>query len=97
MAIEFEENKKSGNWMTIGIVAFLVIVLLLGSYYLFFTSPELIDVVVPSGFEQLGQISQVKFDPKKTIDSSAFKGLKDYSAPISIPAAGRANPFKPFQ
>ncbi len=94
MAIVVEEEKK-GSWITIITVAVILVIVFTGGYYLFFKNPELIEVVAPDRLQQLNQLSQAKFDPAAVIDSPLFKALRDYTAPLVLPQAGRANPFQP--
>lgn len=95
MSIILEEERPQTNWF--GIIGAIVVVAIvfIGSYYLFFKKPELIDVVVPSGLEHLNQLSQITaLDPQAVVNSSNFKMLRDFTTPLALPAAGRANPFR---
>ncbi|MFH1161899.1 MAG: hypothetical protein V1696_01300 [Candidatus Jorgensenbacteria bacterium] len=94
MAIVVEEEKKT-NWVTVITVVVILAVVFIGGYYLFFQNPGLIEVVVPDRLQQLNELSQAKFDPNAVLDSPVFKALRDYSTPLVLPQAGRANPFQP--
>jgi flagellar basal body-associated protein FliL len=94
MAIVVEEEKKT-NWVTIITVVVVLAIVFVGGYYLFFKNPELIEVVAPDRLQQLNQLSQAKFDPSAVVDSPAFKALRDYTSPLVLPSAGRADPFQP--
>jgi hypothetical protein len=95
MAIILEEEKKTTNWVgIIGIVAVLM-VLSIGSYYLFFKKPELIEVIVPDRLRELNELSTTRFDPKVVVDSPTFRVLRDYALPLPAALKGREDPFRP--
>ena len=96
MAIVVEEEKRETNWVAILTAAIVIVVLFAGSYFLFFKKPELIEIVVPKRLEDLSKISKVTFDPQLVIDAPAFKLLKQYDVPTTLPTPGRNNPFRPF-
>lgn len=95
MAIIVEEEKKGTSWITILSIVVVLLIVFLGGYYLFFKKPELIEVVVPEPLQVLGRLSQAKFEPQEVVDSPTFKALRDYATPLTLPAAGRADPFRP--
>lgn len=101
MAILMEDEKKPINW--IGIISGLVIVagVFFGGYYLFFKSPDSIEVVIPGKLQDLNNLSQITFDPKTVLDSTSgeraakiFKILTDHTTPFYVPAPGKDNPFR---
>jgi hypothetical protein len=95
MSIVLEEEQVQKNWFGIITVIVVVAIVFIGSYYLFFKKPELIDVVLPSGLENLNQLSQITaLDPQAVVNSSNFKMLRDFTSPLVLPAAGRSNPFR---
>ncbi len=96
MAIELEPERQGTNWMAIVTVAVIVIVLFVGSYYLFFKQPQLIEVVAPQSLQTLGDLSKVSFDPSAVVNDPTFKLLRQYGSPISPVTPGRSNPFQPF-
>ncbi len=96
MAIVVEEEQQSRNWPLIISSIVVIVALFFGAYYLFFKKPELIDVVIPGELQNLTRLSAAKFDPKSVVDSPVFKTLRDYSTPITVPSAGKDNPFLPF-
>ena len=103
MAIIVEEERKPTNWIGIASAAVVVIVLFVGSYYLFFKRPEFIEVVLPGSLQNLTQLSQLSFDPRSIVDPSTgeksakiFRALRQYGADIEAPTPGRSNPFRPF-
>ncbi len=95
MAIVVEERSPT-NWA--GILLALVVIALLfgGGYFLFFKKPQLIEVVLPPELVSLRPLTEAPFDPQEVISSPNFKALKDYSGELTLPFAGRDNPFKPF-
>ncbi|MFA6365322.1 MAG: hypothetical protein WCW78_02890 [Candidatus Paceibacterota bacterium] len=98
MAIVLEEEKKKTNWMGIISAIIFIAIIFFGGYYLFFTKPELLaDIGAPQRLQDLSQLTKLsKFDPKTVIDSPNFKMLRDYSSALTLPQAGRDNPFQPL-
>ncbi len=96
MAIVVEDEKKQLNWVAILSTLFIIIVVFVGSYFLFFTKPELIEVVIPGELKSLGDISAINFDAKGVVESSIFKLLRRGEDAPTPPSAGKNNPFKPF-
>lgn len=95
MAIVVEE-KSTINWVAILSVIVVILLLFGGGYYLFFKKPQLIEVVLPANLDPLNQISQITIEPEEVIQSASFKNLRSFSTDLTIPPAGRSNPFRPF-
>lgn len=96
MAIQIEDEKKQLNWVAILSTLFIIIVVFVGSYFLFFTKPELIEIVVPGELKSIGDISTINFDAKEVVESPIFKLLRKVEEPPTPPTPGKNNPFKPF-
>ncbi len=96
MAITVEEEKKPVNWIAITITIVLVGVIFLGSYFIFFKKPEIIEIVVPGSLRELNELSKIDFDPSNVINAPTFKILRQFSAVVTSTTPGRSNPFKPF-
>ena len=96
MAIVLEEEKRPTNWVAILSVVIIVVVLFVGSYFLFFKKPELIEIVVPKSLQDIGTLSKLSFDPSSVINSPVLKLLRQYGTNISQVTPGRSNPFRPF-
>lgn len=96
MAITLEQERKPINWLSVLLTLIIVAVLFGGAYVLFFKKPELVEVVVPSKFENIQEISRLTFNPQELLTSPEFKLLKQYGGKISPPAPGRSNPFQPY-
>jgi hypothetical protein len=97
MAIVFEQERKPVNWFAIFSILFIVIFVIVGAYFLFFTESPRIDLVLPPALEQADQISDLEFiDPQPILTSSAYKSLRVYVGPPAIGSLGRANPFLQF-
>ena len=96
MAIIIEQEKKSVNWF--GIITAIVIigVLFAGAYFVLFTKPELIEIVVPGKVSDLSQLSQLSFNPEELLNSPQFKVLRQFDTDVTIPQPGRSNPFQPY-
>ncbi len=97
MAIIFEQQKKTINWVPLVVTAFLLAFVSAAVYYLFFAPSPRIEIVLPPALERAQQISTVTFiDPKEVIQSEPFKKLRSY-VPAPMPAQlGRPNPFLPL-
>lgn len=95
MAILVEE-KKSVNIIGILTVLVIIVVIFVGGYYLFFKRPDAIEIILPSGLENINELSQIQFNPGDVVESTSFKLLRDYTTPLTTPVAGRENPFAPF-
>ncbi len=95
MAIIVEEEKRKTNWTVVGTVAVVLAIVFVGGYYLFFKNPELIEMAAPDNLQRLNELSQAKFEPNAVVDSPAFKALRDFTSSLTLPPAGRANPFQP--
>lgn len=95
MAILVEE-KRPVNIMGILTVLIILVVVFVGGYYIFFKRPEAIEVILPSGLENINELSQIQFNPSEVVDGATFKLLRDYTTPLTTPVAGRENPFAPF-
>lgn len=96
MAILVQEERKKTNWVGIISIIFIIAFLFAVGYYIFFKNPGVVDQVVSPNLASVSQLSQTKINPKDVVDLPAFKILTDFSAPLTLPQAGRGNPFKPF-
>ncbi|MEK7464755.1 MAG: hypothetical protein AAB617_03180 [Patescibacteria group bacterium] len=96
MAIIVEQEKKSVNWVAVISTTIIIAVLFLGSYFVFFKKPELIEVVAPSSLESLSNISKLSFDAESVLGSPTFKLLRQYELQVAPGTPGRSNPFRPF-
>ncbi len=88
-----EENQSGGNWGSIILWGMVAVILVTAVYYIFFKRPDLVEVATPQNFQNTVQLSKIKLDPNEVINSSQFKSLQTYAAPLSPSASGRANPF----
>lgn len=96
MAISIEQEKKKVKWLNIIGAIIIVGAIFIGSYFLFFRKPELIEVVVPGQFQDLSKLSQVKFNPQELLSSPKFKILRQFQVKTQPETPGRSNPFQPF-
>ncbi|MGC9046635.1 MAG: hypothetical protein ACP5IC_00740 [Minisyncoccia bacterium] len=97
MAIEFETEKKASGLF--GIVATFVVfaIILIIVYILFFKKPEILsNITAPQQLSTVNSIAQIKQDPSSIINSPVFMSLHNYASNLTMPTAGRANPFQPF-
>lgn len=97
MAIVIEQEQKPTNWVAIISATVFVVIIFVGSYYLFFSKPELLsEIGTPPRLQELNQLTKLqKFDPATVVNAPGFTRLKDYSAPLVLPQTGRENPFRP--
>ena len=103
MAIVLEDEKKGVSLVTVLSIIVVVGIVFFGAYYLFFTKPELIEVVVPQSLQNVQGISHLTFDPKTAFDSDSgekssqvFRTLRKFGEALPLPTPGRTNPFKAF-
>jgi len=96
MAILIEEEKKSINWVSIIAVGIIILLVFIGAYYVFFKDPGVIDQIVPRDLQNVSQLTKTNIDPTEVVNLPTFKLLQDFAAPLSLPSAGRDDPFKPF-
>lgn len=98
MAIVIEEERRPNS---VGILSVALWLLLLGgigagAYYVFFKSPQLIEVAAPTDFKNTEQISKIQLRPEEVLSNQQFKMLRSYvTLPTPVPS-GRANPFLSF-
>jgi hypothetical protein len=93
MAIVIEEQKTRSGFITVVLWIVILGIIVGAAYYLFFSQPQLIEVVVPSNFQSAQSISKISVNPQ--IVSPFLQNLK-----VLIPGAGsvpsnlgRPNPF----
>jgi len=96
MAIIIEQEKKPVNWFNIIVVAVVVVILFAVVYFIFFNSPELIDVVVPGNLDNIKQLSQVQVDPTPVVNTLNKYFTGNFGTSLTIPTPGRPNPFLPY-
>ena len=92
--IKAENRKKGLIKLIVGIIS--VLLLLFATYYLFFTSPPQIDVLVPLELETISKISEFSVDPEAVISSPQYQALKEHVEPPELGEFGRTNPFARF-
>ena len=92
--IEGESRRKGLVTLVVGIIA--VFILLFATYYLFFTNPPQIDVLVPAELVTISRISEFSVDPGAVIDSQEYQSLKEHVGPPELGEFGRVNPFDRF-
>lgn len=93
MAIIVEEEKSRVGIMAVFMWFVVLIIVAVGVYYIFFVKPQIVDVAVPSNFENINPIAEININPEDVINSSGFQSLKQYVTPPVPGNAGRANPF----
>ena len=99
MAIVINDNERKVNWIAISIVSFILIVLILGTYYLFFSPTPLIEAIVPPDIQKVSQISEIDISVgmvRQVTDNPVTKMLKAHIAPPAPGSFGRENPFSVY-
>lgn len=97
MAIVLEGEQKKTDWGFI--LGILFVIGIIGStiVYLFFVSPETVQLLTTAPEQQLSEFSKSKFKPEEILNTPAFQGLKTV-APMPVPtegSIGKMNPFLP--
>ena len=92
--IEGENKRKGLVRLVVGVIVDLL--LLFATYYLFFTKPPQIDILVPLELESISKISKLSIDPGAVIDSPQYQSLKEHVGPPELGEYGRVNPFARF-
>lgn len=97
MAIVIEQERSGrGGLLKIVIWAIILIIILVGAYFLFFKHPDAIPgLATPQGLKEVNVLSQVKLDPDAVVQSPAFQSLKPQAPDMPTPPTGRSNPFLP--
>jgi hypothetical protein len=96
MAINIAGEKQNNPIARVAVIVISVILLVFATYYLFFTSPPQIDVLVPVELQNISQISGLDVDPSEIIKSPEYKALKEQVGPPELGQFGRENPFAKF-
>lgn len=98
MAIVVEQaSGGKGGMIKLLIWGLILVVIIIGAYYLFFKRPDVIpNLAAPAAFKQAKDLSAVKLDPGVVVQSAAFQSLRPQAAPQPAPDAGRPNPFLPI-
>jgi len=93
MAIIVEEEKNRINIARI--LIWLTVLMILGAvvYYIFFTQPQLVNVVAPTAFDNIDPLADVDLNPQEVVDNPVFKALERHITPPVPENAGRSNPF----
>lgn len=92
MAIVIEEKKTRSGFITV-ILWLVILGIIIGAvYYLFFSQPQLIEVVVPSNLQSAQNITKVSVNPQ--IVAPLLQSLHPYIQSAGVPTnIGRSNPF----
>ena len=96
MAILVEQEKKPVNWFNIIVIAVVIAVLFSVVYFIFFSNPGLIDVVVPGNLSGIKDLSQVQVDPTPVVSTLNKYFTGNFGTSLTIPTPGRPNPFLPY-
>jgi len=96
MAIELRERKSNISWFGLFAFLFLLIVVVGGAYFLFFTATPGVEVIAPSVLKSTSELAEVEFDPSEVINHPRLKGLKQFGGLPTIGSTGRLNPLIGF-
>lgn len=97
MAIVLQPQKKKTNWFVIGVFVFLLLVIIIGAYFLFFAPVPKIEVFIPTSLQSLNKITEEEFDPAQINAHPVLGNLAEYGDLPSVGNIGRDNPFLPVQ
>lgn len=96
MAFTIEGGKQGKMLSRIVVIIASILILMFATYYLFFTQPPQIEVLVPIELRKISQISEFNIDPAAVINSPEYKSLKQHVEPAQFGEFGRLNPFARF-
>lgn len=96
MAITVEREPMKGGTIRVIIGVVIVLVLVIATYFLFFTKPPKIEVIAPPEVENITEISEVDIDPRALVNSQEYKALRDTIPSPALGEYGRENPFARF-
>lgn len=96
MAFTIEGEKQGKRLTRIVVIIASILILVFATYYLFFTEPPQIEVLVPTELRKISQISEFNIDPAAVINSPEYKSLKQHVGPAQLGEFGRLNPFARF-
>ena len=97
MAIVFQEQKKTVNWIRLLFISFTILFVIFGIYALFFAEKPRIEVVLPEPLKRVSQISNLPAaDPSEVLNSQTFRRLQTFFPAPGVGVLGRQNPFAPF-
>lgn len=92
MAIVIEERKTKSGFITVVLWLVILGVIIGAAYYLFFSQPQLIEVVVPSNLQNAQAITKISVNPQIVVP--LLQNLKVYIQSGTVPTnLGRSNPF----
>jgi hypothetical protein len=95
IVIEQERTGKGGTIRMIIWIAILLVIVV-GAYFLFFKHPDVIpNLATPTSLKDVNSIATVKLDPDAVVQSPAFQSLKPQAPDMPAPQTGRPNPFQP--
>lgn len=92
MAITFEE-KQQFNWKALITFTAIIAVVFAVAYFLFFAPSPFVEQIIPSNVKSATELSTVKLDPNDLQNNKTYQTLRQIGGPITVPQAGRANPF----
>lgn len=93
MAIIVEEERSRPSIIAVLMWLMVLIIVAVAVYYIFFVQPQVVDIGVPSNFQNIDPLAEINLNPEDVIGSSGFQSMKQYVTPPVPGNAGRANPF----
>jgi hypothetical protein len=94
MAIIVAGEKQKSPLAAILTILAIVIILVIGAYYLFFSpAPAIEKVIVPQDLQSISQVSKVSIDTQAITESATYKTLVPKLPALQVSGYGRANPF----
>lgn len=99
MAIAIKQQGSGINWFWIISIILFFIILLVGTYYLFFSPTPFIETIIPNEIKKTSQISEINIDSnqiRSVTEHPVTKKLRQYVSPPDFGFFGRQNPFLTF-
>jgi len=97
MAIVVEGQKDKNILLQVVAIGGVVLLLVIGTYYIFFKNPPFVNVIVPPELETISKFSDVDISPEIITELELYLSLVDHvGKPVINGFGGRDNPFARF-
>ncbi len=92
IVVEQEVNNKQGyGGVIMGVLGIAALAIV--AYYVFMRRPDLVEVAIPTNFENTVQIAKIDLSPEDVINNVNFRNLQAHVPPMNPSTGGRSNPF----
>ncbi|MEK9180562.1 MAG: hypothetical protein AAB897_04080 [Patescibacteria group bacterium] len=93
MAIIVEEERPQINITRMLMWLIILVIIGVAIYYIFFSQPQIVDVAIPSNFQNIDPLASINLNPEDVINGPEFQALKQY---VTVPEPGNAGRLNPF-